>query len=77
MTRQKYIKLKKLFIRLKRASDYFNYHKDNSDKQEQVMVASEKLIQEFEKMGIGRNFCYGLIIFGNLTEYWKYWKVKD
>lgn len=76
---EKQQELRQLFTRLKLASDHFNHFEKLKDKdsQEKVIVACErKLIPQLEKLGVPRNMSLGLIVFGNLTDYWKRVGVK-
>jgi hypothetical protein len=56
--------IKGLFMRLKKAHEFYKLYESDPEKHEEILVKSEPLISELERLGVNRSFSEALLFFG-------------
>lgn len=65
MTHCRTEKIKELFIKLKRGNEWYIRNQHDPEKVDSLMLRSEPLIDELEKLGVEKAFSWSLLIFGS------------
>lgn len=60
--------VRKLFMRLKKAHQFYKLYGSDPKKHEEILTKSEPLINELESLGVHRSFSEALLFFGKELE---------